>query len=527
MVQLLVLAVFLAAGLTIYFPSLKAGPVFDDLHTVEQNPALRSIELKKFFTDPRAFSSKPGNWPYRPVTVLSYAVDWKIGAGSFQPFHLTNICLHCLAAFLLYLAAVMLFQNRRAALIAGMLFLVHPLPGFSVNYLSARSGILSGMFSAASLVSWLKYNRQRQGPKWIWLAASLGFFLLALFSKIDAASLVLVIACWLFFSGLETRQKLLRAIPFFVLAAVFIVFYKFVSGSLLGAVQDNMIPVHSRGTSVLAGISSPWIYLIKMFYPWHLTIFPALPKPEWLLLMLSLTGYILVLLTAARWRTLKLWLPLVWYFGAVLPLALMRLNILLAWHRGYISLLGLCLGAGLALDFLVRKTKVMGIVFLFLLALLLAATSNFQSRTWQDPVRLWTEAVTYAPDEHVPHHFLGTLLIGRGETAQAEKELLTVIKLDPEFVDARNSLGALYFQEGELFRARDQFEECVRLDPENYIYLENLLIVRLKLLQIGGLDKMIERLLQIAPADDPKLLQIIDRYEELRAATGDDFTPEE
>jgi len=472
----------------------------------------------------------------------------------------------------------LLFQNRRARIIAALLFLAHPLPGFSVNYLSARSGMLSCLFMLSSLVCWLKWDGREPGQKLPWLIASLGFFILALLSKTDALSFIFVLGCLLLFSARDNEENLLglwlkwfpHKIPpplrggeqgegelkkphqspsplkgegenssrfwqqpflswwhFVVLGVCFSVVYKLVSGSLLGAVRENMIPVHSRGASILAGISAPWIYFFKLLFPSHLTLFPALPEPRWLLLLLSLAGYVMTIVLVARYRTLKLWLPLVWYFGAILPLTLLRLNILLAWHRGYISLSGLFIGAGLLADFALRKRRASGMALLGLVLVLLGAVSNFQARAWQDPVRLWTEAVAYAPGEFVPHHFLGTLLINRGAPAQAERELLTALQLNPEFVDARNSLGALYFQERELFQARDQFEECVRLDPENYIYLENLLIVRQKLLQIGGMDRMVERLLQIAPADDPKLLQIIDRYEELRAAAeGKNFAPE-
>jgi len=519
------LIVFVLAGLAVYYPSLKGGIVFDDLHTLEQNPAIRSLDLKRFITDASAFSAKSGNWPYRPVTVLSYALDWKLGAGEWSAFHLTNILIHSLTAFFIFLVTSALFKRRLAGAGAGLLFLAHPLPGFSVSYLSARSGMLAGLFLLISF--WFRLAQEPKGKrKVIWHILSLVFFGLALLSKIDAVAFVIVIAVMLWFSGRRLREKIIAGAPFLVMATGFMVIYKLVSGSLFGAIQSSMIPFHSRAISLLAGFSAPWIYLAKLLFPAPLTIFPALPGPAWALLAASATGSIIVIGIALRRRVRQLWLPLAWYFGAILPLALLRLNILLAWHRGYLALIGLFIGVGLLVDYLVSKSRAAGLTLAATIFAILALASNFQARAWQDPVKLWTQAVQHAPGEFVPRHFLGTLLIKNGDPAQAEKELLAAIGLNPGFVDARNSLGALYFERGEFEYASRQFAEVVRLDPENYIYLENLCIVKLKLGELSGFDELIRTLVRIAPAGDPKLEQIISRYRQIQSYRGEDPFPE-
>jgi len=515
--RLLVLALMVAAGFIVYFPSLKGEPALDDIHTLVQNPAIRSIDIKKFFGDPSAFSAKAGNWPYRPAVVLSFALDWKLGRGNFRMFHITNILLHSLVGFLIYLLCGALFKKTGAGIVSGFLFIVHPLTGFSACYPSARSGILCGLFLIISLLFFIKrHGKSSTGIKSGWLICSLFFFLLALLSKIDALSFVFVILCLLFFSEKARKDKIIAGLPFFILAFAFALLYKIISGSLTGAIQSSMLPFYSRSQSVIAGVCSPWIYLFKLVWPSHLTIFPAMPEPVWLVLALSLAGYLSILVLALRNRQTWFWLALVWFFAALLPAILMRLNILFSYHRAYISLIGAFIGIGLFADLIIAKYKKPALVLIAAAGVLLAAVADYQSRIWQDPARLWSMAVERAPREFAPHHYLGTILLEKGELESAEKELKAAIALMPDFADAHNSLAAVYYKKGDLKAAEPEFERVLESDPENFVYLKNLVIVKLKLEDISGLEPLIQKLAQKAPPDDPDVQAMVRKYERLK-----------
>jgi len=512
--RILVLALMVAAGFMVYFPSLKGEPALDDIHTLAQNPSVRSIDFKKFFSDPSAFSAKAGNWPFRPVVVLSYALDEKLGRGNFRMFHITNILLHSLVGFFIYLACSALFKKSGAGIVSGFLFIVHPLTGFSACYPSARSGILCALFLIISLLFFNKHDQEKSTEKIsAWLICSLFFFLLALLSKIDALSFVFVILCLLFFSEKARKEKIIAGLPFFILAFAFALLYKIISGSLTGAVSSSMLTSYPRSSSVIAGVCSPWIYLFKLVWPSHLTIFPAMPEPVWLILALSLAGYLSILVLALRNRQTGFWLALVWFFAALLPASLMRLNILFSYHRAYISLIGIFIGLGLLADFIIAKYKKPARVLIAAAGMLLAAVANYQSRVWQDPVRLWSLAVERAPREFAPHHYLGTILLEKGELEAAEKELKAAIALMPDFVDAHNSLAAVYYKKGDLKAAEPEFERVLESDPENIVYLKNLVIVKIKLKNISGLEPLVQKLMKKAPPDDQDVRRLFQEYE--------------
>jgi len=515
----LALGFFIGAGFLVYFPSLKGAPVFDDLHTLSQNPFIKVWAPKQYFTDSGTFSAKLGNNPYRPLVVLSYALDWKMGSGKWPAFHLTNILLHSLAAFFLLLAGEAIFKSKRVGLISGWLFLIHPLPGFSVNYLSARSGILAGLFLLISLDLWLKWKGEgRSAWRRICFIFHLLFFGFALGSKLDAVILIPIITFLDWFMLNQRKGKALAKdlLPSALILLGFLVIYHLLAGSLTGPSRSAMIPFYPRGRSVIAGLMSPAIYFFKFLFPNRLTIFPALPGRQILLTAMAAMIYLSAFTLILFFRNRKWGLVLTWYFSALIPLLFLRLNILLAWHRGYLASIALGIGFGLFLDSLLTRAKKASAILLILTSMLLAGLSRFQSQAWRDPYQLWREAVKQAPNELVPHNYLAMILIPKSEPARARKELEWAIRLGPDFADAHNSLGILLFQQGEDQGAREEFEKACRLDPENYIYLENLIMTKFQLREIEGMDQLFQKLLDIAPITDVQAQKLYRLYLEVK-----------
>ena len=74
----------------------------------------------------------------RPLLKATYTLNWTLGFG----FSLFNIACHALNAALLYLIGEALFRDRRAALIAALMFALHPAATEAVTYISGRSSSL-------------------------------------------------------------------------------------------------------------------------------------------------------------------------------------------------------------------------------------------------------------------------------------------------------------------------------------------------------------------------------------------------
>jgi tetratricopeptide (TPR) repeat protein len=152
-------AVLVAAG------SLWHGFVFDDHMLVGGNaPVIRGdAPLSSAFTYRYwgAADEASPNELYRPVTILSLALDARwLGQGA-AGMHAGNIALHALNALLVLILITTLFGRPRMALIAALLFAVHPIVTEAVVPIAGRADLLAGFFVLLSCVLALMATRWR------------------------------------------------------------------------------------------------------------------------------------------------------------------------------------------------------------------------------------------------------------------------------------------------------------------------------------------------------------------------------
>ena len=132
---------------------------------------------------------------YRPLLLLSLALDARLFGDWLPGYHLVNILLHTLATLLVYGLVRLLLRkiapegsavDSRYALLAALVFAVHPIHTEVVNSIYNRSEILVTLFGATGLW-WLLTNLDTR-PARGWLG--FGFcYLLAMFSRETGAVL--------------------------------------------------------------------------------------------------------------------------------------------------------------------------------------------------------------------------------------------------------------------------------------------------------------------------------------------------
>ena len=122
----------LAAALVAFGASLGSGFHFDD-YAIFSDPALQSA---------RGWLEVWAPLQTRPLTYFTFWLNRQIGAGDPLGYHLFNLLFH-LAAVLLAWECLRRLLPERAALIAGVLFALHPIQSEAVNYVWARSIVLA------------------------------------------------------------------------------------------------------------------------------------------------------------------------------------------------------------------------------------------------------------------------------------------------------------------------------------------------------------------------------------------------
>ena len=186
----------------IYSNNFQHDFQLDDSHVLLTNPAVRSLaNIPKYFVDPSTFTSLRANVDYRPVLQVTYALNYWMGGYRTPWWHLTQILLHAVCAVSLYFLCrrILLLASsgpdperdaRYVPLLAAVVFALHPTASGVVNYLSARSSLLTAAFLLPSMLCYIGPPGEQRPARAPWLAVLL--FTLALFSKVEAVGCLAV-----------------------------------------------------------------------------------------------------------------------------------------------------------------------------------------------------------------------------------------------------------------------------------------------------------------------------------------------
>ena len=177
-----------AAAVALYLPTARYGVVQDDRAIIASNPAAHSIGAAlRAFDDPY-WPRETGAGLYRPVTILSYAIDWTVSGGRPGWLHLMNALWHGLATVLLVVLLARWLPTL-GVVAAGLVFAWHPVHVEAVASLVGRAELLA----AVGILGATLAARRRQ-----WVVAVL-CAALAMFSKEHGviAGVVILLDRWL------------------------------------------------------------------------------------------------------------------------------------------------------------------------------------------------------------------------------------------------------------------------------------------------------------------------------------------
>ena len=385
----------------VYGSTLNHGFVWDDNDVIVRNPLLENLAtIPRFFLSEDTIEGSTGY--YRPLTYVSFALDRAFWGVNPAGFHLTNLILHLAVVLLLYGVIKVLFNRERLALVAALIFALHPLTVETVNFLSGgRNTLLSAAFALLSL---LCYMGNKQLP-------ALLCFTLAIFSK--EFPLLMPVIFLLYDCRLQGRKIRCRIF----LPYLFVIAFYLTLRSL--AVQSaNSL----SGLNLTHALTSPYLvarYALNMILPLRLQVIydihPRLP-----LLILCMVGA--ALLPAAIYLLRRRRLPffsLCWFLLFLLPVInIIPLNStsLVADRYGYFSLMGFafCLAA------VICRVKGRMVTIVTALLLLFYGVMDFKrNEIWRDEATLFTAMTEEAPKKCIGFRNLGLYYYRKGDIARA------------------------------------------------------------------------------------------------------------
>ncbi len=340
------IAVLVAVGLAVYWPSITGGFLWDDDALLTQNALVKAPDglYRMWFTT--------GAVDYWPLTNSSFWLEWRLWGMHPAGYHVTNLLLHIASAGLAW--GILRRLQIPGAFIAALIFVVHPVNLESVAWIAQRKNTLSLLFFLVSIHCFLRHDSgdEPAGTRWYWL--SLVAFTLAMLAKGSVAILpaVLLLLAWWRRDRVAGRD-LVRVTPFAVVAAgLTLVNLWFQARGAHEAIRQASLIERVLGAS-----ATVWFYLYKALLPIDL----AFVYPQWhvqasdVRWWLALAGAVLVTALLVWFRRAPWARPIlfawVYYVVALVPVMgltdvyFMKYS-LVADHYQYIALLGVSAAVG-------------------------------------------------------------------------------------------------------------------------------------------------------------------------------------
>ena len=149
----------------------------------------------------------PISWPYHLVNLLLLC---RLSFGELAwPYHLVNLLLFCAAAFLIYFFARKVLEDEQAGILAAFFYLVHPINGLVVNFVTASVFSAQVILMLASMCFWV-------GKGLLSKAAGIFFFVLALMCHETAMALPLYLVVLVWIKTGSLRRAWSVTMPLFI-----------------------------------------------------------------------------------------------------------------------------------------------------------------------------------------------------------------------------------------------------------------------------------------------------------------------
>ena len=459
-----------AAVLIVYLPSLNNAFQYDDLHSIVENPHIRSIaNIDDFFWRPDMFTADPRSAMFRPLVLVSYALNHALGGYQVVGYHGFNIGLHLANCLLVCALARRYFADGAIGLASGLLFALHPISGEPVNYISSRSESLCALFSLLSLQLYCRARDRSETRAYI---GSLLVFVCALFSKSVGIVVPLILLVRDASAEDMSFRRLVELYRYYIAFALLgLLYLAGVSRALQTALVDH--PVRTLWIQASTQCKVLVYYLKLLSVPVaqsveHQMMLARGPADGavWAgLALISSLVYCLFLLWR-RSRTLFFWI--VWPGLFLLPTCVVPLNVLANEHRLYFPTVSVTVLLGWGL---LTKLGRWGPVALVAMLLAYGGLAMQRSLVWRTPESLWADALEKAPLMPRPHMYMGDVYKTLGRNREAIDAYHRAMTVNPKLLSGGdllaiyNNTGAVYLAMGKMEVAAEWYRRALSLDP--------------------------------------------------------------
>ena len=490
--QQIVRQAFIALGLVIatvvvYLPVRHHEFVnFDDDTFVTENPNLQDgltwRSVRWAFTAGLTHDDRNADY-WRPLSLLSHALDIEMFGLRPAGHHLMNVGLHAAAAVALFLVLQSMTNAFwRCALVAA-LFALHPLRVESVAWVTERKDVLSGLFFMLKLGAYVGYVRRPLS--WARYLAVALWFALGLMSKSMVVTLPFVLLLLDYWPLGRTRwaepaigdsvtvspSRLLKEkLPLFALAAA----SGLVTASgqrTIGAMDFARVPLGIKTANALLSYAG---YIGKMFWPTGLAVwYPLEPGLNTAAVIGAGVGLVAVTAAVIGGARRRPWLVTgwFWYLGMLVPVIglLQGAGESMADRFTYLPSIGLFIMLCWSVPRRAIERRSLKVITCVAAGAVLATCgvlSSVQVGYWKDTETLFRHALDVTRDNWVAQNNLGIALAQAGREQEAIVRFEQALRIKPDFAETHYNLGVALAQAGRIPEAIGHYEQALRIKPD-------------------------------------------------------------
>lgn len=495
---------------SVYAGTLSHPLVWDDCALITDNPGIRHFSRwGEFLAGDLHGEGGRGYW--RPLTGLSFALNWRLGGTDPFGYHLFNVGFHCLNCLLLYFFFRGLLSPA-GALTGSLLFAVHPAAVSVTAYVSGRADLLA----TGAILAGLLASRTGGGKPRVLTPIC---FALALGAR-EGSLIFPLLLIW----SHRTEGRKPAAGPLIGCALVLAGY---------AALRLVLLPpahLHLEAATTLWSLPELLLrYLRLALFPHRLHMLRWFPAPEpggtrFFLAAGATTGLALL-----AWVNPWLRRGAAWFLIALIPvLGFLPLAAPLAENWLYLPAVGLALAAGGGLESRRRgRFRPLAEILFAAVVVLFALQAGLYARLWADPVILYRRTIEADPPTS-PAHARGRRLEGafanlgnelalRGQAGEALAALERARNVNPHHYPTLDATGRVLRRLGRYREGEQAFLAALALRPNAAATCSNLGRLYLDV----GLDESAEPLLEKALVLEPGSGEALNNLGLLRRRSGD------
>lgn len=426
---------------------------------------LKSIFSTIFWTD------------YYPVSLLTYAIDYHFWELNPLGYHITNVFIHSMNAFLIFLIIIELTGMAMTAYITAVIFIIHPVNVETVAWISERKNLLSFLFLLISFYLYIRSDRKKQIFFYI---ASILAYVIALLSKSMVVIFPLILLLYDFsFTKKSFKLKIIDKIPFFILSITFsvITVIAFRGSPAFTLYNENLF---CRILSMLRIFTT---YAGKIFVPVSLNNFYVNYMSFSIFdreVLISI--FILMLISYFAYKSYKkdrkIFFCVLWFFLYLLPVSnIIPVSHWMADRYLYYS----SFGYSLFLAFMITgdqrnglpetvffKLRKFAIPILVVIIGLYSYQTISRNSVWKNSITLWEDCVKKDDRGALAHSYLGGSYMKRGFREKAYVECVKALRINPHRANALANLAYLDMENGLMDNALKKIKLAFSYEGDNY-----------------------------------------------------------